>query len=231
MSRMFKLLGDRPIKTWNPFVGCLFGCRYCWARRMAKRSRCTECANFRPHLHPERLGKAPKSGIVFVSDMGDISFAGAEGLRAIIEAATAAQEGGAVLFFETKNPGIYHAGFWGTLAPGRTILSTTIETNRPVAGVTLAPPPRARYDAMRALAWPRKHISVEPVMDFDLDILFAWISGVEPEVVSIGYDNYGNGLPEPPLEKTIRLIEMLEASGIRVEKKTLRKPSVGGGRA
>jgi len=60
-------------------------------------------------------------------------------------------------------------------------------------------------------------------MNFDLKTLFEWITDIEPECVSIGYDNYHNHLPEPPLEKTLKLIEDLENSGIKIERKTLRE--------
>jgi hypothetical protein len=38
----------------------------------------------------------------------------------------------------------------------------------------------------------------------------------------VGYDNYGNGLPEPPLQKAVSLIRFLEARGTEVRTKTLR---------
>lgn len=42
--------------------------------------------------------------------------------------------------------------------------------------------------------------------------------------VAVGMDNYGNGFPEPSLEKTMQLIEELEFNrGIKVFRKTLRE--------
>jgi len=60
-------------------------------------------------------------------------------------------------------------------------------------------------------------------MDFDLDILVDWIGKMNPSIVSIGYDNYGAGLPEPPVSKTVKLIEAVKDIGIAVEVKSLRK--------
>ena len=226
-SRMFKLWLDKRIKTWNPFVGCLFHCSYCWARRMARRSWCIKCRKFVPHLHPERLDlrKVPKEGIVFISDMGDLAWATAIDLQRIIDVIHRIQfRYSTIFFFETKNPELYDTTFFHGLDLDNTIFSTTIETNREdiVKQFSKAPPPEKRkYWMTERLG--RKHISIEPIMDFDPDVMFKWITEIEPEIVSIGYDNYNNHLPEPPLSKTLKLIEDLEASGIIVERKTLRE--------
>jgi len=225
-SRMFHLWQEKPIKTWNPFIGCRFDCRYCWAKRLAKRLRCDKCRSFTPHVHEERLNpqRIPKSGIVFVSDMGDISFAPTETLRKICEVINKIHEKHDVtFFFQSKNPSIF--GIINSLIKHgeRVIFSTTIETNRDdiASKFSRAPKPSIRCSYMEQLSG-RKHISIEPIMNFDLDILFNWITSVKPEAVSIGYDNYHNNLPEPPVEKTLELIRLLEESGIKVEKKTIR---------
>ena len=44
--------------VWNPAVGCLHGCEYCWLRRFLPRMKCELCRQKVPHLHPERLGDA-----------------------------------------------------------------------------------------------------------------------------------------------------------------------------
>ena len=215
-------------KTWNPLVGCYYDCEYCWARRLAKRFKCRACNEFRPHIHPERLNQAvlPKSGLVFVCDMGDISCQYITNVRRVLGFVESFQRKYETeFFFETKSPAFYR--FFQRLAdlnPRKTILSTTIETNRPITlEFSFAPITAERYRSMKELAWPRKHVSVEPIMDFDLDVMFKWITDIEPEIVSIGYDNYNHHLPEPPLSKVLKLIEDLEASGIRVERKTLRE--------
>ena len=226
MTRMYKFVR----KTWNPFVGCSFNCKYCWARRLAKRLSCEFCREFLPHLHPERLDKIPKprGGIVFVCDMGDISVAHRKLVEKILGAVIEAQKRtDTTYFFETKNPTVYYTCILRyDLKPDQTIVSTTIETNREdlTKAVSLAPPPKVRYQSMKLLDWPRKHVSIEPIMRFDLSVMFEWITGINPECVSVGYDNYGNKLPEPRLQDVLKLIELLEESGIKVERKTLRKP-------
>jgi len=231
-SRMFKLWLDKRIKTWNPFVGCYFDCSYCWARKMARRSRCEMCRAFIPHFHLERIPRIPRSGIIFVGSMGDLacfadhSYEARKVMEAIIEVQ---KRHDAIFFFETKDPWIYlfvEEFAWIDYGD-KTIISTTIETNRDQVckKISKAPPPSSRYKAMlRLKSWyKRRHISIEPIMDFDPNVMFKWITEIEPEIVSIGYDNYNNHLPEPPLSKTLKLIEDLEASGIMVERKTLRE--------
>ena len=197
---MFHLWQDKPIKTWNPFVGCRFNCKYCWARRVAQRLKCDLCKSFTPHFHPERITSKmlPKNGVVFVCDMGDISFSWEvypyltclERLMQFIEHFQ--KKASTVFFFETKKPSFYYSIMLrlGDFKPSQTMLSTTIETNKHelTSQISKAPNPKLRYMDMKLLNWPRKHISIEPIMDFDPDVMFKWITEIEPEIVSIGYE-------------------------------------------
>jgi len=66
-------------------------------------------------------------------------------------------------------------------------------------------------------------VSVEPVMRFTDDFPVELID-VHPKFVAIGYDNYGNSLPEPRLETAEALCRILEDAKIRVHRKTIREP-------
>jgi len=62
--------------TLNPVVGCTYGCKYCYARRQAKRQKqnCQLCYDFVPHAHLERLDKlSPKQKPkkIFIDSMWD----------------------------------------------------------------------------------------------------------------------------------------------------------------
>lgn len=63
---------------------------------------------------------------------------------------------------------------------------------------------------MRVLDWPKKFISIEPVMDFDLDRMTAWIADIRATIIEIGADNYHNNLPEPPPAKLKALLRNLK---------------------
>jgi len=104
------------------------------------------------------------------------------------------------------------------LFPANPILGCTIETNREFVGISKAPKPIERARAMAAIKG-RKFITIEPVLDFDVDILWNWIANISPEFVNIGADSKGHGLPEPPWAKVESLIAFLQTYGIEVREK------------
>jgi hypothetical protein len=65
-------------------------------------------------------------------------------------------------------------------------------------------------------------ISIEPIMEYTTGFLYD-LFRINPKFVAVGYDNYGNELPEPYLAKTMGLIAALEQAGIKVYRKTLRE--------
>ena len=106
--------------------------------------------------------------------------------------------------FQTKNP--KRLNDLKKKFPDKVILGTTIETNRRYK--TKAP---LRLD--RAIWMERieqdKFVSIEPIMDFDLDILVSWIEQINPKFVSIGSDSKGHKLVEPDKEMINALIKEL----------------------
>ena len=187
------------MKTWNVWVGCDYLCAYCNARQAALtrlRNSPRYKDGFTPHLVEEELSKKFAPGdFVFVGYMGDISFAPRP---IIIDLCTRVQEQPEVNFlFCTKNPLIYW--YWHIHWPENLYLGATIESNID-HGVTKAPAPFYRYQAMRALDHPKKFISIEPIMNFHLATFVTWIKEIKPEIIEVGADNYHNDLPEPRAE-------------------------------
>ena len=127
-------------------------------------------------------------------------------------------------YFQSKQPESF-AQFLSQF-PDNVILLTTLETNRDKGYQTIskAPLPSVRYQQFKALDYPRKVVTIEPILDFDLRIFAAWIRNIHPEYVWIGFNSKPESvtLPEPSEDKVQKLIQRLEGWGIEVRGKTLR---------
>lgn len=212
MSKMFKTI----TRTWNPFTGCGFDCTYCWARRLAEGKFKKSYPNgFVPEFHQNRANMTFKpDDFVFVSSMGDISFCPDYDYVEIMS--TIAENDKTRFLIQTKNPSM----FIGNQFPPNVYTGTTIETNRDITlNYSKAPNPRQRALDMIMNQHPTKFLSIEPIMDFDLDIFATWVMDIDPEIVEIGADNYKNNLPEPSWDKVYKLIDILTLCGIKVVQK------------
>lgn len=134
--------------------------------------------------------------------MGDISFAQNEEFQRIIDRTSKFPE--TRFLFCTKNP----ARYLSLEFPDNCVLGATIESDVIYSG-TKAPSPMSRYKAMVQLKHLHKFISIEPVMKFDLSTMVYWMSRIGPEIVEIGGDNYGHGLPESEPWQVWALIKQL----------------------
>ncbi len=204
MSRMFKSI----TRTWNPFTGCRFNCTYCWARKLIE-GRLHHLdrykAGFIPTTHPARFNPRFKPGdFVFVCDMGDMAWCLYQDRQAIMSVIESFPE--TRFLIQTKAPMLFNGGSY---FPGNTVHGCTLETNRSTTLFSKAPIPLDRYHAMVIDKHLHKFLSIEPVMDFDLDIFASWILDIRPEIVEVGADNYHNDLPEPPWGKVQQLLEAL----------------------
>jgi len=214
------------VKTWNPFNGCLFDCVYCRPSFQAQAKRqarnCMECYHYVPHSHPERLDDIPSAETVFVCGNGDISFCIEEYTESIIQRVGRYPK--KTFYFQSKRPD-YFKPFLSQF-PSNVILVTTLETNwdQGYRIISKAPIPSKRYEQFRSLDYPRKVVTIEPVMDFDLDIFAGWIVDIKPEHVWIGFNSKPNQvqIPEPSKSKVLEFIELLKAQDIEVRGKDLR---------
>jgi len=109
--------------------------------------------------------------------------------------------------FQSKNP--MRFALWLDLFPPLTLLGTTIESNFNLLGCSKTPIVFERYQAMAQIDKP-KMISIEPIMDFDLETIVNWMQEIQPEFISIGADSSNNNLPEPSPDKIRALIEALQ---------------------
>jgi hypothetical protein len=217
-------------KTWNPFVGCKFDCVYCkpsFQNNHYFMMNHRNCGLYAPHEHHNQLELEKIGGerSVFICGDSDISFAKPDFMGRIFKVMKEDPKTDRVWFLQTKNPKCLEQ--YLAILPTNTILLTTLETNRDTnyEKVSKAPPPSVRYEAFKNLVYPKKIVTVEPIMDFDLEIFVDWIVSINPLAVFIGYNSHPNqvALIEPDMEKTLDLIVALKNKGIRVLTKELQK--------
>jgi DNA repair photolyase len=222
-GRMFSIVTT----TWNPVSGCLYNCNYCWARELATtklKNSHRYSKGFKPSLNVKEFStKFAKNDLVFVCDMGDMfaDFISDEWIKRVLDHTRKFPE--TDFLFMTKNPRRY-IELLGYI-PENAILGATIETNDDeivkTDKISNAPSPSQRYKAMKTLNWPRKMVSIEPILDFDLNTFSRWIKDINPLIVFVGYDNYCHKLREPTLTQTNRLLSKLSENSL-VVKKTIR---------
>jgi protein gp37 len=101
--------------TWNPLTGCLHGCPYCYARRMAENPFYAKAFphGFKPTFHAERLNepcKEEKPASIFVCSMADLfgDWVHPDHIRQVLEIADWCQQH--TYLFLTKN-GLKMASF------------------------------------------------------------------------------------------------------------------------
>ncbi len=205
-SRMFCVEG-KPMITWPVFSGCGFLCTYCNARKAAL-TRFKHLERYRDGFSPrfieKELRRRFKPGqFVFICYMGDIAFAGRGEVINILDRVREFPETSFLLM--SKHPGMFW--YWQLSYPDNLTLGTTIETNRD-HGLSKAPPPKVRKQFLAAYDHPHKLLSIEPVLDFDLEELGEWVREIHPSIIYVGADNYRNDLPEPNWEKVEKLLEL-----------------------
>jgi hypothetical protein len=151
--------------------------------------------------------------------MGDISYAKVSYVDQILSLVRAHPE--TTFMFQSKNPLCFIAWRMLLTMPDNCVLGTTIETNRSTKEVSKAPGTEARKTWLSAIR-TRKYVTIEPIMDFDHEVMVAWIKEIHPEFVYVGYnslDSEDHHLPEPTINKTKMLIASLEeVTEVRLKK-------------
>ncbi len=229
------------------FRGCSFSCIYCSFKRLIMMNKkCPDCAEFKPHFHPEALLKSPPktkdNEFITLGLSSDISFMENAHFWRVLEYCRT--WGDRTFLIQSKNPE-YFLRFQNdcmkTVAkniPRNVILGTTIESNLGAweykemqihynTDISKAPLPIDRYKAMLKLDC-RKAITIEPILNLDIETMVNWLNEIGPEFVYIGYANDNHDgkrlkLPEPTRGKTQVLIDELLTAGVDVREKTVRK--------
>ena len=192
--------------TWNTVKGeCPHGCHYCYMKRFG-------------NLKPVRFDKSElntdlgNGNFIFVGSSCDmwadsISYDWIK--TTLIHCKT---HWGNTYLFQSKNPERF-LSFQHLLLSGSWV-GTTIESNRWLDEMGDAPHPRKRasiiYDLATVNAF-QTFVTIEPIMDFDLDAMEMLIRQMLPRQVNIGANtNHRVKLPEPSAEKVIELIESIQ---------------------
>jgi len=123
--------------------------------------------------------------------------------------------------FQSKNP----EGFkdFEMYIPKSSRLCTTIETNRHYPEMGDTPHPFVRSEDMYDLSDWKRYVTIEPIMDFDLEEMVNIVRWCSPEQVNIGADSGNNGLPEPSKEKLVQLIDALKEFTVIDQKRNLAR--------
>lgn len=202
--------------TWNPMGGrCPHGCSYCYMK---------------PHTHIEHLylderelkGSFPANSFIFIGTNTDVFATDmpSEWINKVldfcVDVTSIQRENERTRFLlQTKNPArilefINHP----LLKNGQVVVCMTLETNRHYPDImNNAPLIKDRAKAMAKIAEHGilTYVTVEPIMDFDLDEFVELIRMCKPEQVNIGKNSkeYIAVLPNPTIGKTIELVKEL----------------------
>lgn len=204
--------------TWNTIKGeCFHDCSYCYMKRWGK-------------LNPVRFDNKElktdlgKNNFIFVGSSCDM-FAENIPDEWIIKTLKHCDQHNNKYLFQTKNPSRFLDYIDSCIISDKSVLCTTIETNRDYPDVKRkSPDVFNRSLAMNEISQVIKtYVTIEPIMDFDLDIMIQLISDCNPVQVNIGADSGKNNLPEPGKEKILQLIEELKKFAVINNKSNLKR--------
>ena len=201
--------------TWNTIKGrCPHDCSYCYMKRWGKQKDL--------HFDEKELKTDLGTGnFIFVGSSCDM-WAEKIPVRWINETLNycISQERGNKFLFQSKNPERFNN--WAF--PEHTTLGTTIETNRAYPGLSNVPSPQKRANALNYIDFGLSAmVTIEPIIDFDLEDLVCLVNECRPKWVNIGADSGGHNLPEPPAEKVRELIaELNKFTEVKIKKNLTR---------
>lgn len=195
--------------TKNPLCGeCPHGCTYCSTNNLKRYPVIAKKYSGQIRLDYKVLsGSLGNNNLWFIVGQNDL-FARGVPDSFILEVLSWCRRFDNTYLFQTKNPDGYIQ--YLSEFPEKTILCTTIETNRWYDQMGKAPLPFDRAFAMNSIYAFPKYVTIEPIMDFDMDDMVATIKMCNPTQVNVGADSKRNHLPEPSKDKILSLIGQLE---------------------
>lgn len=110
--------------------------------------------------------------------------------------------------FQTKNPKRYSP----ISILSNPIIGTTVESNRNYYAISNTPNIENRITPMcfLSMSYHETFVTIEPILEFDIEKLVELIEPIEPTFVNIGADSKCHNLPEPSWDKVQALIAELK---------------------
>jgi len=204
--------------TWNTVKGrCYHDCTYCYMKRWGKQS----AMRFDEKELKTDLGSG---NFIFVGSSCDL-FADDVPPEWIIRTLTHCESYPANTYLlQTKNPSAYSGYAVSVAALKHFALCITIETNRWYGDIMgNCPPPKQRAYDFSLIPVKEKYVTIEPILDFDLQEMVSLIKLCNPKQVNIGADSGNNNLTEPSYEKVMNLISELNKFTTVANKKNLNR--------
>jgi len=205
--------------TWNAIKGaCYHDCSYCYMKRWGKQNPVRlDQKELKTDLGNNNFIFVGSSCDMWSEDIPD------EWISLTLEHCVRFDNR---YLFQSKNPGRMNT--YLRLATLREqidcVVCTTIETNRVYPKImNNSPLPKTRAGFMQLDSIMPHYVTIEPILDFDIDPMVDLIKRCNPEQVNIGADSGNNGLPEPPIDKVLELIERLKDFTSIYEKKNLNR--------
>jgi len=202
--------------TFNTIKGaCPHDCTFCYMKRWGnlKSVRLDE-KEFRTDLG--------KGNFIFVGSSCDM-FADVIPSEWIIKTLMYCEKYDNKYLFQSKNPKVFSDYGVNIAALNDFVLCTSLESNRYYKDIIKnAPSPEDRAFAMKDIPC-KKYVTIEPIMDFDTNVLFDMILAINPIQVNVGADSGNNNLLEPGKEKLEILLYELGKITKVVQKKNLQR--------
>lgn len=200
--------------TWNTIKGkCFHDCSYCYMKKWGK----LKPVRFDDKELKTDLGSG---NFIFVGSSCDM-FAENIPTQWIKQTLEHCNKFDNKYLFQTKNP----KRLLDFNLP-KCVVCTTIESDKCYSDIMRnSPTPYQRTMFMEMLSdcGFETYVTIEPIMDFDLEHMVKMIKRCNPAQVNVGANSGNNNLPEPSKEKVLALISELEKFTIIHKKNNLKR--------
>jgi DNA repair photolyase len=204
--------------TWAAIQGCTYQCSYCYVKSFKPHPPKMSLELPFPNLYSKwrnDKGEWITLKTIFVAHCSDLFAADENIITTVLNHCKIYHRNSYV--FQTRNT--KRVLDFLPLIPENSMIGTTIETNRNVQHIGGAPSCDFRSRWLKEI--PKKtFVTIEPILDFDLQPLLELIVDAKPSFVNIGADSKQHYLQEPSKEKILSLLSGLTECGIEIRQKS-----------